>query len=95
MREKADLAKGYWIPHLDVQRPGRLPGLHGRHSGRRIASMTAGRWCAAGRCRSRWKDRCRARNVLREFTDYASALACYRSPEYQRAKPLRLPHSVC
>ena len=26
---------------------------------------------------------------------YASALACYRSPEYQRAKPLRLPHSVC
>ena len=31
----------------------------------------------------------RARNVLREFPDYATALACYRSPEYQRAKPLR------
>jgi uncharacterized protein (DUF1330 family) len=37
----------------------------------------------------------RARNVLREFPDYATALACYRSPEYQRAKPLRLPHSTC
>src|SRR5262249_31272159 len=23
------------------------------------------------------------------------ALACYRSPEYQRARPLRLAHSVC
>jgi uncharacterized protein (DUF1330 family) len=39
--------------------------------------------------------RARARNVLREFPDYATALACYRSPEYQRARPLRLPHSVC
>jgi uncharacterized protein (DUF1330 family) len=37
----------------------------------------------------------RARNVLREFPDYATALACYRSPEYQRAKPLRLSHSTC
>jgi uncharacterized protein (DUF1330 family) len=33
--------------------------------------------------------------VLREFPDYSTALACYRSAEYQRAKPLRLPHSVC
>jgi uncharacterized protein (DUF1330 family) len=32
----------------------------------------------------------RARAVLREFPDYATALACYRSPEYQSAKPLRL-----
>jgi uncharacterized protein (DUF1330 family) len=32
---------------------------------------------------------------LREFPDYATALACYRSSEYQRAKPLRLPHSTC
>jgi uncharacterized protein (DUF1330 family) len=37
----------------------------------------------------------RVRNVLREFPDYATALACYRSPEYQRAKPLRLSHSTC
>jgi uncharacterized protein (DUF1330 family) len=33
--------------------------------------------------------------VLREFPDYATALTCYRSAEYQRARPLRLPHSVC
>lgn len=37
--------------------------------------------------------RARARNVLREFPDYSAALACYRSPEYQQNKKLRLPHS--
>jgi uncharacterized protein (DUF1330 family) len=31
----------------------------------------------------------RARNVVIEFKDYATALACYRSPEYARAKALR------
>jgi len=33
--------------------------------------------------------------VLSEFPDFATALACYRSDEYQRAKPLRLSHSLC
>ena len=35
----------------------------------------------------------RARNVVIEFPDYASALACYRSPEYQANIKVRLPHS--
>jgi uncharacterized protein (DUF1330 family) len=39
--------------------------------------------------------RARTRCVLREFPDYATALACYRSAEYQRARPLRLSNSVC
>ena len=36
----------------------------------------------------------RARNVVLEFPDYAAALACYHSPEYQRAIALRTPHST-
>ena len=31
----------------------------------------------------------RSRNVLIEFADYATALACYNSPEYAAAKALR------
>ncbi len=31
----------------------------------------------------------KSRNVVIEFKDYATALACYRSPEYQRAMQLR------
>ena len=36
----------------------------------------------------------RSRNVVLEFKDYATALACYNSPEYQRAIALRTPHSA-
>ncbi|HEY6255824.1 MAG TPA: DUF1330 domain-containing protein [Xanthobacteraceae bacterium] len=32
----------------------------------------------------------RARNVVIEFKDYATALACYGSPEYAAAKALRI-----
>lgn len=33
----------------------------------------------------------RERNVVIEFPDYATALACYRSPEYAEAMAHRLP----
>jgi uncharacterized protein (DUF1330 family) len=36
----------------------------------------------------------RSRNVVIEFPDYATALACYRSPEYQANIKVRLPHST-
>ena len=31
----------------------------------------------------------RARTVVMEFPDYATALACYRSPEYAAARAIR------
>jgi uncharacterized protein (DUF1330 family) len=36
----------------------------------------------------------RSRNVVIEFPDYATAFACYRSPEYQANIKVRLPHST-
>ena len=36
----------------------------------------------------------RSRNVVIEFADYATALACYRSPEYQANIKVRQPHSI-
>ncbi len=85
-------AKGYWIPHLDVSDPegykaymAAAPAAHRKYECRLLAR--GGQWEAV-------EGRSRSRNVLREFTDYTTALACYRSPEYQRAKPLRAPHSV-
>lgn len=48
--------------------------------------LQATRRCAEGSARSR--------NVVIEFHDYAAALACYHSPEYQANMKLRLPHST-
>jgi uncharacterized protein (DUF1330 family) len=36
----------------------------------------------------------RSRNVVIEFPDYASALPCYRSPEYQANIKVRQPHAI-
>ena len=36
----------------------------------------------------------RPRNVVIEFPDYAAAVACYRSPEYQANIKVRQPHSI-
>ena len=35
----------------------------------------------------------RSRNVVLEFKDYDTALACYNSPEYARLVAIRSPHS--
>ena len=85
------MPKGYWIPHIDV-RDGEgykgymaaTPPAHEKYKG--VALVRGGKMEVV-------EGRARARVVLREFPDYAAALACYRSPEYQSAKPLRLATS--
>jgi uncharacterized protein (DUF1330 family) len=82
------MPKGYWIPHIDVSDPegykaytAATPPAHHKYVG--TALIRGGKM-------ELMEGHGRARNVLREFPDYATALACYRSPEYQSAKPLRL-----
>jgi uncharacterized protein (DUF1330 family) len=86
------MAKGYWIPHIDVRDPegykaytAATPEAHRKYEGR--ALVRGGVWEAV-------EGKSRSRHVVREFPDYAMALACYRSPEYQHAKPLRLSHAT-
>jgi uncharacterized protein (DUF1330 family) len=87
------MPKGYWIPHIDVSDAegykaymAATPAAHEKYGGRALVR---------GGTQEVVEGKGRSRNVLREFSEYDTALACYRSPEYQRAKPLRLPHSVC
>jgi uncharacterized protein (DUF1330 family) len=87
------MPKGYWIPHIDVRDPegykaymAATPPAHEKYHG---AALVRG-----GRCEV-VEGRARGRNVLREFPDYATALACYRSGEYQSARRFRLAHADC
>jgi uncharacterized protein (DUF1330 family) len=87
------MAKGYWIAHVDVHndegyRPYTVanPAIFKKYGGRFL--VRAGKYeCPEGQARSR--------NVVIEFPDYASALACYNSPEYQANIKVRQPHSAC
>ena len=87
------MAKGYWIPHLDVSNPEGFQAYrtmadaaHARHGSKLLAR---------GGRREVVEGKMRARNVLREFNSFDEALAFYHGPEYSRAHPLREPHSVC
>jgi uncharacterized protein (DUF1330 family) len=86
------MAKGYWICHVDVKsEEGYKPYAAGNQA---IFKKFGGRYVIrAGKFESA-EGNARSRNVVIEFPDYATALACYRSPEYQWNKKLRLPHST-
>ena len=86
------MAKSYWIGRVDVKNDeGYKPyavantAIFEKFGGRFV--IRAGKFeCPEGTARSR--------NVVVEFPDYAAALACYRSPEYQQNIKVRLPHST-
>jgi uncharacterized protein (DUF1330 family) len=86
------MPKGYWIPHIDVTDAegykaymAATPPAHEKYRG---VALVRGGQCKVV------EGRARSRNVLREFPDYAAALACYRSPEYQANIKVRQPHSI-
>ena len=86
------MAKGYWIGHVDVtttKATSLTPPLMLR-SFRKFGGRFVVR---AGKFES-LEGTSRPRNMVIEFPDYAAAVACYRSPEYQANIKVRQPHST-
>ena len=86
------MAKGYWIGRVDVinedgykQYAAANPAIFKKFGARFV--VRAGQHEAM-------EGSSRSRNIVVEFPDYATALACYRSPEYQENIKRRLPHST-
>jgi uncharacterized protein (DUF1330 family) len=86
------MAKGYWIARVDVTDP---DGYLAYVKANAAAFQKFGaRFVVRGGRFEAPEGSPRARNVVLEFADYATALACYKSPEYQAAKALRDGRSV-
>jgi uncharacterized protein (DUF1330 family) len=86
------MAKGYWIARVDVHdadgyKPytAANPAIFKKYGGRFV--VRGGRFEAP-------EGKSRSRNVVIEFPDYATAIACYRSPEYQENMKIRQANAV-
>jgi len=86
------MAKGYWIGRVEVSNEegykayaAANPAIFKKFGGRFV--VRAGKFeCPEGHSRPR--------NVVIEFPDYAAALACYRSPEYQANAKIRRANAI-
>ena len=86
------MAKGYWIGRVDVHNDdGYKPYAAANLA---IFKKFGARYVVRGGSFTGVEGQSRSRNVVIEFPDYVTALACYNSPEYQAAIKLRTPHSV-
>ena len=81
------MAKGYWIVHVDVSDPEAYKAYVAANA---VAFRKYGaKFLVRGGTHETLEGTTRSRNVVLEFKDYATALACYRSPEYAKAIALR------
>jgi uncharacterized protein (DUF1330 family) len=86
------MAKGYWIGRVDVHNEeGYKPYAQANGA---IFKKWGGRFVVRGGKHTGVEGQARSRNVVIEFPDYDTALACYHSPEYQENIKRRQPHSI-
>jgi uncharacterized protein (DUF1330 family) len=81
------MAKAYWIAHVDVTDPGAYKAYQAAN-GVAFAKFGGRFLVRAGRSETK-AGALRQRHVVIEFRDYATALACHDSSEYQAAAKLR------
>ena len=81
------MAKGYWIARVDVSDP-EAYRAYVRANAVAFAKFGA-RFLVRGGAYRAAEGVARARQVVLEFKDYATALACFDSEEYQEARALR------
>ena len=83
---------GYWIAHIDVNDP---EGYKNYVAANAMAFRKYGaRFLVRAGAHEVVEGDARSRTVVIEFKDYATALECYRSAEYQKARALRTSAST-
>ncbi len=81
------MTKAYWIVRVSVTNHEQYPEYLA--AARPAFEKFGARFMVRGGRFEAMEGSSRERNVVVEFEDYDTALACYRSPEYQAAKTIR------
>ena len=81
------MTKAYWMVRVSVNNAERYPEYLA--AAKPAFEKFGARFLVRGGRYEAMEGASRERNVVVEFKDYATALACYRSPEYQAAKAIR------
>lgn len=85
------MAKGYWIGRVDVHNNDGYQDYVAQNGP--IFSKFGAKFIVRAGKYDTVEGTSRSRNVVIEFKDYETALACYNSPEYQRLVKIRAPHA--
>lgn len=86
------MPKGYWIVRLDITDQEKFKAYLVANV-EALKKYGAHFLARAGRCEIP-EGTSRTRNTIVEFPSYEAALACWKSPEYQKAIKLRQPAST-
>lgn len=81
------MPRAYWIAHIDVTDAEAYKGYVAANAA--AFAKYGARFLVRAGTHVVVEGASRARQVVLEFRDYETALACYRSPEYQAARRLR------
>jgi uncharacterized protein (DUF1330 family) len=85
------MAKGFWIVRVSIHDQDRYPDYLA--AAKPAFDKFGANFIVRGGPFDSMEGTSRDRNVVVEFTDLATAKACYHSPEYQAAKAIRQKHS--
>ena len=85
------MPKAYWIVRVSVRNPQEYPAYLA--AARPAFEKYGARFVVRGGPQECMEGECRPRNVVVEYADMATALACYHSAEYQAARAIRQAHA--
>ena len=81
------MPKAYWVAHVDVKDPAAYENYKAANA---VAFAKYGaKFIVRGGKQEIREGQSRARTVVLEFQDYDTAMACYNSPENQKALAIR------
>jgi uncharacterized protein (DUF1330 family) len=81
------MPKGYWVVRVAIRNQQKYPDYIA--AAKPAFEKYGARFLVRGGQYTAKEGKALERNVVIEFKDYATALACYESPEYQLAKKIR------